>query len=243
MESESEKIKEITQKFAEEFSKKISEAVENRIFIRRVLDKQIEKLPEKEQEKIKNELGDFASTLDTEKILDNFLENNLSTLANEYYQMLSVDDSRLHNALWLLGDETAEVLHEDIKNQNAAGLNELLSKFMFAFEDIARLPDRDIEKLIRMTSEYHLRQALSIASKETIDAFMRNMSERMAERIEKEKEYYKPVERKDALESQRVILRYLEEFIDSGEIEVPYYAMNSEKNYKGNAYLRDDRAL
>ena len=114
---------------------------------------------------------------------------------------------------------------------------------MFAFDDIARLPDRDIEKLVRKTSEYNLRQALTIASNETTDAFMRNMSKRTAERIIKEKDYYKPVERKDALESQRCILKYVEELIDSGEIEVPYYVMDFEKNAEGNAYLRDNGAL
>lgn len=242
MEGETEKIKEFSRKIAELFSKKLSQAVEHRKLIRKLLDEQIEKLPENERFKIYKELGEYGTAADIEKKLDEFLDYNLTELANYYYEKLCVDDDRFHNSLWLLGDEGAAALHKEIENQGTHDLNNIISKFMFTFDDIKRLSDHDIQKLLQKVERFCLVRALKSTSKETTDAFLRNMSERASKDLLEQMDFIGNIDKSEVLRYQRYIMDSLEELIDNGEIEVPYYLLNDEEE-KQEVYLRDNGNL
>ena len=113
---------------------------------------------------------------------------------------------------------------------------------MFTFDDIKRLSDHDIQKLLQKVERFWLVRALKSTSKETKNAFLRNMSERASKELLQEMDFIGNIEKREVLIYQRNIMNSLEELIDDGEIEVPYYLLNNEAEEK-EVYLRDNGNL
>lgn len=232
------KIEEISKSLAELFSKKIADGLEKRAFLRKTLDEQIEKLGDEEKTKIKKELGDFGTEADNKKLLENVFNEEVESFISTLYEKICVDDERLHNTFWLLGDDAAQDLKDAISNQNADYVNRLLSKFMFTFDDIPKLSDKDIQKLLHEIHIWDLPAALRIASEETVNAFSRNMTKNALKMLKEDMECINAPDKKSSRAAQRRILNELEILIDYGQISLPYYLTDYDENEK--EYLRNE---
>ena len=232
------KIEEISKSLAELFSKKIADGLEKRAFLRKTLDEQIEKLGDEEKTKIQKELGDFGTEADNKKLLENVFNEEVESFISTLYEKICVDDERLHNTLWLLGDDAAQDLKDAISNQNADYVNRLLSKFMFTFDDIPKLSDKDIQKLLHEIHIWDLPAALRIASEETVNAFSRNMTKNALKMLKEDMECINAPDKKSSRAAQRRILNELEILIDYGQISLPYYLTDYDENEK--EYLRNE---
>ncbi len=93
-----------------------------------------------------------------------------------------------------------------------------IKKRMFIFEDIVKLDNRSIQRIIRDIENSDLQLALKVASENVRDAIFRNMSKRMVETFKEEMEYMGPVRLRDVEEAQTKIVAIIRRLEESGEI-------------------------
>lgn len=97
-------------------------------------------------------------------------------------------------------------------------LAEEIKKRMFVFEDIVKLDNRSIQRVIRDVENEDLMLALKVASEEVKEALFRNMSKRMAETFKEEMEFMGPVRLRDVEEAQTRIVAAIRRLEEMGEI-------------------------
>lgn len=102
--------------------------------------------------------------------------------------------------------------------QKDAELATEIKKLMFVFEDLVRLIDRDIQRVLKGIDIKTLATALKIASDELKEKIFKNMSEEAAEALKEEIEYLGPVRVKEVEAAQRQILDHVQELENNGEI-------------------------
>ena len=96
---------------------------------------------------------------------------------------------------------------------------------MFVFNDLPRLKDLDIQKVLREVDYMELASALKYAKPETSEAVFKNMSIRAAHALKEDMNDFKHLTtKKNSLEAQRRIMNVIQRLADAGEIELPYYA-------------------
>ncbi|TCS82936.1 flagellar motor switch protein FliG [Tepidibacillus fermentans] len=93
-----------------------------------------------------------------------------------------------------------------------------IKKRMFVFEDIVKLDNRSIQRVIRDVENSDLQLALKIASEDVREAIFRNMSKRMVETFKEEMEYMGPVRLRDVEEAQSRIVGIIRRLEEAGEI-------------------------
>ncbi len=64
----------------------------------------------------------------------------------------------------------------------------MVERMMFAFEDLVKVAPRSMQELLRTVEVTHVALAMKGASEEMLETFTTNMSERVRERVEEEKE-------------------------------------------------------
>jgi flagellar motor component MotA len=89
---------------------------------------------------------------------------------------------------------------------------------IFLFEDIAKLEDRSVQKILRELDSAKLAQALKGASKEVQDKFFRNMSERAVNLLKEDMEFLGPVKIEDVKNAQQHIANIAYKLSELGEI-------------------------
>lgn len=101
----------------------------------------------------------------------------------------------------------------------------------FSFDDIIRLNDRAIQKLLTKIYTTDLLNALKSANTNVQNKFLFNMSKRAAQMVREDMEYMGEVKSQDSYNSQRKILEAIQDLGKSGEIEIPRltYADRNEK--------------
>jgi flagellar motor switch protein FliG len=104
--------------------------------------------------------------------------------------------------------------------QQDAELAEEIRKRMFLFEDIARLDDRSIQRVIRETDPHDLTLALKGASEAIGQRFLANMSQRMAETVSEELKFLGPVRLREVEEAQGRVVAAVRRLEEAGEIVV-----------------------
>jgi flagellar motor switch protein FliG len=97
-------------------------------------------------------------------------------------------------------------------------LAEEIKKRMFVFEDIVRIDNRSIQRIIRDVDAADLQLALKVASEEVREVIFRNMSKRMADAYREEMQYMGPVRLRDVEEAQTRIVATIRRLEESGEI-------------------------
>ncbi|MCF7810684.1 flagellar motor switch protein FliG [bacterium] len=101
--------------------------------------------------------------------------------------------------------------------------NELATKIknlMFVFEDILRLDDRAIQKVLKEVDNKELALALKACSDELREKILGNMSKRAADIIKEEMEYMGPVRLKEVETVQQHIIDVIRRLEEQGEIYV-----------------------
>ncbi len=105
-----------------------------------------------------------------------------------------------------------------------------IKRLMFLFEDIIRIQDRDIQKILRMVERKDLALALKVVDNNLKQKFFANMSERAAELLKEELEYMGMVKLKEVEEAQAKIIAVVKQLEEEGEISLSMRG-NSEDIY------------
>lgn len=96
-----------------------------------------------------------------------------------------------------------------------------IKNLMFTFDDLIKLDDRSIQKILKEIDMKELSIALKGASDQVKEKIFSNMSERAGRMLQEEMEYLGPVRLKEVEEAQRHILNVVLNLEESGEIVIP----------------------
>lgn len=101
-----------------------------------------------------------------------------------------------------------------------AELSEQIKNLMFVFEDIRKLDDRAIGRILRDVDTKQLATALKVASDELRDRLLGNLSQRARDALLQEMEFLGPVRVSDVEAAQAGVVRLVRSLEESGEIVV-----------------------
>ncbi len=93
-----------------------------------------------------------------------------------------------------------------------------IKNLMFVFEDLTRLRDKDIQKILKGVDSKSLGMALKVASDELKDKIFGNMSQQASEALKEEIEFLGPVRLREVEEAQVGIVEHVREMENRGEI-------------------------
>lgn len=127
----------------------------------------------------------------------------------------------MHDALWCIGDEALRSINKKLSENDMNEANAALRHYVFVFEDITRLTDREVQKVLREIDTWELAQALSIASDEIQQKIFQNMSHRAAAMLKKDMEVFHPYRTPDKIDAQRRIVSVIGRLADACEIKIP----------------------
>jgi flagellar motor switch protein FliG len=150
--------------------------------------------------------------------VETILEQKLSTTAGEDYTAVGGIES-IVNILNGVDRSTEKTILETLEVQDAE-LAEEIKKRMFVFEDIVRLDNRSIQRVIRDIDNNDLMLALKASSEEVKEAIFRNMSKRMSETFKEEMEFMGPIRLRDVEEAQGRIVGVVRKLEETGEIVI-----------------------
>ena len=108
---------------------------------------------------------------------------------------------------------------ELLKNYNGS-LVDQVKELMFVFEDIARLDDRTIQRILRDVDTKDLALSLKGMKEDVKDKILRNMSERAQAMLVDDMEYMGPVRAKDVQQAQSKIVGVIRMLETAGEIVI-----------------------
>ena len=122
----------------------------------------------------------------------------------------------------------AEILNSASRTVESAVMESLVQKdaelateiknLMFVFEDILRLQDLDIQKILKGIDSKTLAMSLKLCSEELKERVFTNMSHQAAEALKEELEYLGAVRLREVEEAQLVIVEQVRELENRGEI-------------------------
>jgi len=156
---------------------------------------------------------------DTERVLEHKLSSMMTgnqTVAGGIDSLVSIlnsVDRGTEKRLISVLEQTDTELAEEIKNR------------MFVFEDITKLTDQAIQRVLRDVDNRDLAIALKTAGKEVTKAIFDNSSKRSQDMIREDMEYMGPVRVRDVEEAQQKIVNIIRKLDDAGEI---FIARNKE---------------
>ncbi len=101
-----------------------------------------------------------------------------------------------------------------------AELSEQIKNLMFVFEDIAKLDDKGITRLLRDVETRELSLALKMASEELKDRILGSMSTRARDALMEEMEFLGPVRVSDVEVAQSSIVKMARALEEAGEIVI-----------------------
>ena len=116
-----------------------------------------------------------------------------------------------------IGRSTEIKIMDDIGRRNPALASEIRN-MMFTFEDIQKLDDGEIQKILKKIDSSVLALALKGTPEELREAFYRNLSERAAGMIREELEYMGKVPRTNVEQAQMSILEEIRSLEEEGTI-------------------------
>ena len=208
--------------FAEQmqlFENKMHEALEQTRYIRKMVLKQAEKLDEIDRSNVTNFLGSYGKTFDNENSLDTEFHNRFIEFLDSFVRDFGVEDKRLHECLWILGRDNVEELEANFVKDGREKLKNDIHECIFTFEDIQKLHDHSVQKLLREIDIKCLAQALLFASDGVSEKIFRNMSQRAAEMMKDDMRIYKSTTTKErSVSNQNKILATIQRLAEADEI-------------------------
>lgn len=117
-------------------------------------------------------------------------------------------------------DRTTEKNIMDIIEGDDPELAEDIRRLMFVFEDIVKLNNIALQRVLKEVDNDVLAIALKGASDDIAKKIYENISKRLQEMIKENMEYMGPVRVRDVEEAQQKIVSVIRRLEDSGEIEV-----------------------
>lgn len=95
-----------------------------------------------------------------------------------------------------------------------------IKNLMFVFEDLVRLDDRSLQRVMREVDAKELALALKVASDELKEKIMGGMSQRAIAALQDEMEYLGPVKLRDVEAAQSSIVNQVRELEETGEVVI-----------------------
>lgn len=114
---------------------------------------------------------------------------------------------------------TNKSILESLEDDNAELVEEIRRR-MFVFEDLLKLNERSMQKLLREVDNSQWATALKGASEEIKDKVFSNLSQRASETLREEIDYLGPVRVSDVEAMQQQIVDAVRRLEETGEIEV-----------------------
>ena len=148
--------------------------------------------------------------------VERVLERKLSTVMGQDFTMAGGIDAVV--AIVNSADRATERNIMEYLEENDPELAEEIKKRLFVFEDIIRLDDRSLQRVLREVDMKELGLALKGATEELRTKFFKNMSKRAAEMLQEDMDYMGPVRVKDVEESQQKVVNVVRGLEEQGEI-------------------------
>jgi flagellar motor switch protein FliG len=104
--------------------------------------------------------------------------------------------------------------------ENDSAMADEIRKLMFTFDDLTRVDDRGIQRVLKEVEQKELALAMKAAGPEVADRLFKNMSERAAGLLREEVEYLGPVKLRDVESAQQKIVGVVRRLEEAGEILV-----------------------
>jgi len=117
-------------------------------------------------------------------------------------------------------DRTTEKAILDSLEMKDPEVAEQVRELMFVFEDIAKLDDRSVQRILREVETKDLAMSLKGSNDAVKDKILKNMSERAAAMLNDDMEFMGPVRAKDVQEKQTHIVGIIRALESTGEIQV-----------------------
>mgnify|MGYP002801186582 FL=1 len=176
-------------------------------------------LPPEVQTAVAFKIAEMESTnpeiiADIEKIV----ENKFSSVVIQDFSKAGGVES-LATILNRVDRATEKKIMESIEARDK-DLVEQIKDLMFVFEDIVKLEDRAIQRILREVDNKDLAMSLKGSNQEVKDKIFKNMSERARTMLTDDMEYMGPVRAKDVQECQSKIVGIIRMLESSGEIVV-----------------------
>jgi flagellar motor switch protein FliG len=150
--------------------------------------------------------------------VERVLERKLSTVMGQDFTLAGGIDAVV--TIINSADRTTERNIMEYLEENDPELAEEIKKRLFVFEDIIRLDDRSLQRVLREVDMKELGLALKGATEELRVKFFKNMSKRAAEMLQEDMDYMGPVRVKDVEESQQKVVNEVRALEEAGEIVV-----------------------
>lgn len=150
--------------------------------------------------------------------VERVLERKLSTVMGQDFTLAGGIDAIvdiINNA-----DRGTERNIMEHLEENDPELAEEIKRRLFVFEDISKMDDRSLQRVLREVEMKELSLALKGATEELRGKFFRNMSKRASEMLKEDMDYMGPVRVKDVEEAQQKVVNVVRALEDVGEIVI-----------------------
>lgn len=151
------------------------------------------------------------------QVVEHVLKNKLSGVLSEVDFRSTGGVSFLVKMLNQVDRGVQKSILESLETTNPKLVEEIRSN-MFTFDDLAKLDDRTMQRILRDVSKADLALALKAASEKLKDVVYRNLSERARDNLQEEIEVLGPQLAKNVYGAQRRIVDAVRVLEESGEI-------------------------
>jgi len=176
-------------------------------------------LPHEKQADVAKRIAEMDRTSpDVIHEVEKVLEKKFESLANQDYTIVGGVDS-IVDILNSVDRSTSKRIMNNLEVDNIELADEIKKK-MFLFEDIVKLDDKSIQRVLREVDNNEIALALKGVKEDVAEAVFRNLSSRLAEMIREDIEYMGPVKMKDVEEAQQNVVNKVRELEERGEIVI-----------------------
>ncbi|QBG47376.1 hypothetical protein EGM51_08220 [Verrucomicrobia bacterium S94] len=175
------------------------------------------------EEEVRNKVVIHIATaeLPPERVIDRIEQHLVARLPSSVKR--KQDDAERIDALVSIlqrsSKEVADAMLEELGRQDPE-LADLVRDRMFVFEDIARLDDAAVRRIMQELETGVLATALRKTSEEVRDRFLNNMSHRAADSLKEEMEYAGKMPFSEVLAQQKRIVQVARSLAEQGEIKI-----------------------
>ncbi|MFZ5648337.1 MAG: flagellar motor switch protein FliG [Bacillota bacterium] len=152
------------------------------------------------------------------KEVENVLERKMSMIVPHQDQNVG-GIKTLVNILNRVDRSTEKTILEELET-NDPELADEIRKLMFVFEDIIKLHDVAIQRVLREVDQKDLAKAMRGSNEEVANRIYKNMSKRAADMLREEIQFMGPVRLRDVEEAQQKIVQIIRRLDEAGEIIV-----------------------
>ncbi len=179
----------------------------------------INSLPEKLQSNVAMKIAEMDRTnpeilSEVEKIIENKFS---SVVAQDFSQAGGVE--ALADILNRTDRPSEKRIMETLEHADIE-LAEKVRELMFVFEDIVKLDDRSVQRVLREVETKDLALALKGSNEEVKEKIFKNMSERAAGMLKDDMEFMGPVRAREVQEAQTAVVAIVRALESTGEIVI-----------------------